>query len=294
MATMARKPPLLSSASSGAAQIASSWSRASAGSIAMIGTSRRSSRLSVVTGSFAASSASFSTASGKTCGMPCFSMAIRLKLLGASGSPSTSVTRTPARGPRPVGSAETSWPSSAVPTSEMGEELRTFLSTGASQNLPRPSFSTTPIRPSVRWGSFFIGCARQPLGVSSVRERMRSPTLSAGMPLEPRPRDFSITVRRGGAAPSSGSQFSGTAMGSPSSISATRRTVTLGKPPMRWKALFLPSIRPSSAISFSSFLSAIFSCPFSPKALAISRLPTLVSEVWMKSRTCFCVGRPLG
>tara|TARA_R100001129_G_scaffold18599_1_gene11898 strand:- start:1045 stop:1749 length:705 start_codon:yes stop_codon:yes gene_type:complete len=221
-------------------------------------------------------------------------IAIMEKLLGASGSPRTSVTRTPERVPRPTGSAETSWPSSAVPTSEMGEELRTFLSTGASQNLPRPSFSTTPISPSVCWASFFIGCARQPRGVSSVRASTRSPTLSAGMPFEPLPRDFSMIVSRGGLAPSSGSHFSGTAIGSPSSSSTTRSTVTLGRPPIRWKAVFLPSIRPSSAMSFSSFLSAIFSCPLRPKARAISRLPTVLSDVSMNSRTCFWVGSPLG
>ena len=53
-------------------------------------------------------------------------------------------------------------PSFASPTSEMGEELRTRLSTGASQGLPLPSNSTTPISPSVRAGNFFIGVARQP------------------------------------------------------------------------------------------------------------------------------------
>ncbi len=201
------------------------------------------------------------------------------------------VTFTPARGLRPAGSASTRSPALASPSSEIGIELRTRLSTGASQPFPAPSISTTPSSCSSRAGSFFIGWARQPAPASSVRASTRSPALSA-LPLP-----FSTRRSRGGGkAPpdsnGSGDQLSGTAMASPSSISMTRSTVTRGTPPMRWNARFSPSISPSSAMSRSSALSAIFSCPLSPNSRAISRLPAGVGERATKSRICLRVGRP--
>jgi hypothetical protein len=61
----------------------------------------------------------------------------------------------------------------------------------------------------------------------------------------------------------------------------------LGTPPILWKARpARESISPSSAMSRSSALSAIFSLPLSPNARAISRLPAGSSDDWMKSSTC--------
>ena len=72
--------------------------------------------------------------------------------------------------------------------------------------------------------------ARLGLGQVDVRASTRSPFLSAGMtaalPLR------STTRTRGGGVASPGDQVSGTAMASPSSISITRSTVTLGSPPI--------------------------------------------------------------
>ena len=254
--------------------------------MATIGKWRRSSRRSSLSGIFAASSPSASVSELKTLGMPCLWMAIRLKARGASGSPSTSVTLTPERGERPAGSASTRLPASAPPRSAMSVAERVRLSTGASQALPAPSISTTPSTCSDAVGSFFIGWAIQPEPASSVRARTRSPRFRAAC--------FPLSIRRsrGGGLASSGCQVSGIAKASPSSISTTRSTVTRGTPPMRWKALFLPSIRPSSAMSLSRALSWIFSCPLSPKARAISRLPAGVGELAMKSRTCWREGRP--
>ena len=221
--------------------------------------------------------------------------------MGASGSPRTAVTFSPERGEFPVGSVRTRLPSSAPPRSDTGRELRTRLSTGASQALPAPSNSITPSIESAAAGSFFIGWAIQPDPASSVRASTRSPTLSAATAARgpfTLPRASTIRRRGGGIGPpdpmASGCQVSGMAKTSPSSIAITRRTVTFGTPPIRWNAVRFPSIRPSSAISRSSALSAIFSAPFSPKAWAISRLPAVTGEVWMKSRTCLRLGISCG
>ena len=195
--------------------------------MATMGTSRRSSRCSLDNGRSTARSASAMVSCGKTCGMPCLAMAIRLKALGASGSPMTSTTLTFERADLPMRSASTRSPASASPNSPIGALSRTRLSTGASHGLPAPSISTTPIRPSVRAGSFFIGCAIQPRAVSSLRARMRSPRLTAAILL------LSFTTSRGGFSLLSGAQFSGSAIASPSSIATTLSTVTLGTPPMR-------------------------------------------------------------
>ncbi len=76
--------------------------------------------------------------------MPCLWIAIRLKARGASGSPSISVTLTPALSLRPTGSANTSWPFSAPARSAIGGEWRMRRSVGASHALPLASISTTP------------------------------------------------------------------------------------------------------------------------------------------------------
>jgi hypothetical protein len=59
-----------------------------------------------------------------------------------------------------------------------------------------------------------------------------------------------------------------------SSASTIRSTVTLGTPPVLWNARpGAESISPSSAMSLSSTLSEILSCPLNPNARAISRFP---------------------
>ena len=124
MATIAFQPPGLAGSSSGAAQTASSWSRASAGSIATIGMWVRSSRSP--RSIFATRSASSITWSGNSCGMPCLWIAIRLKLRGANGSPSTVSTRAARRGGRPTFSARTRSPTCGL--AELGDrQLAPFL-----------------------------------------------------------------------------------------------------------------------------------------------------------------------
>ena len=217
--------------------------------------------------------------------MPSFSIAIIEKLRGANGSPSTSTTLAVTRGPRPVFSARTRSPGSAPPASATGNSRRSFFSTPCSHSRPPASCSTPSIISSPR-ASVFIGCAIQPLPTSSVRPRKRSPMPSAPL------RDFSRTRSLGGGV--SACQLSGTAHTlPPSSASTTRSTVTLGSPPILWNARpGALSISPSSAMSFNSAFRAILSAPCSPKARAISRLPAGVSEVVMKSSTCFLEGRP--
>ncbi len=212
--------------------------------------------------------------------MPCLWIAIRLKLLGANGSPRMVSTRAASRGARPTFSASTRSPGCASPNSAIGSSRRSFFSTGRSQ-CDVPSRWTTPSTSSLPFSSFFIGWASQPLLPSSVRARMRSPMPSAA----PRPLR-SIILSRGGFP--SASQRSGTAKARPaSSTSITRSTVTFGTPPILWNARpGAASISPSSPMSRSSCLSATLSCPLSPKARAISRLPAGASDAAMKSRIC--------
>ena len=239
MATIACQPPAFFGSSSAAAHTASSWSRASAGSIARIGRWVRSSRKSSPErgggpaegwwrgrgaggdpsttslraavplpvpgriGNFATRSASSITLSGNSCGMPSLWIAIRLKLRGANGSPRMVSTRAASRGGRPTFSARTRSPGCASPRSAIGSSRRSFFSTGRSQKLC-PSWWTTPSTNSLPLSSFFIGWASQPLLPSSVRARMRSPTPSAApLPLR------SITRSLGGSP--SASHRSGTA-----------------------------------------------------------------------------------
>ena len=137
MATIAFQPPGLAGSSSGAAQTASSWSRASAGSIATIGkVGRRSSRGRRRGASLSADRARASSMrllGGNSCGMPCLWIAIRLKLRGAKGSPSTRID--PRRQPRrPAGLlGEDEVARLGAARSEMGSSRRSFFSTGRSQ-----------------------------------------------------------------------------------------------------------------------------------------------------------------
>ena len=60
-----------------------------------------------------------------------------------------------------------------------------------------------------------------------------------------------------------------------------------------WRnSLRLPTSRPSAAISSSRSLSALRSAPLMPKALPISRLPTLSGDASMNSRSSCLVGTP--
>ena len=168
--------------------------------------------------------------------------------------------------------------------SETIQSRRADFSTGRSTQRS-PSFASTPITWSAAGAITFMTCAVQPRPRSSVRARMRSPRPSA-----PRLPFFSTTRSLGGGA--SASHRSGTATGWSPSTSTTRSTVTLGTPPMAWKARpGDPSISPSSAMSRSSAFSWIFAAPDSPNARAISRFPAGVSEAAMKSRICCREGR---
>ena len=251
--------------------------------MATMGRCRKSSRSP--SGVFATRSASANTSSGKRSGMPYLWIAIRLTDFASNGSPRTSVTFALVRGPRPEASASTNCPALASPTSEIGVSRRMRLSTGRSQKRPLASAST-PSSWSSAFASFFIGCATWPLPASSVRARIRSPTPSA--PLRPR----SITRSRGGGTPSA-CQFSGTAITCSSSALTILSTVTLGSPPILWKARpGALSISPSSAMSLSRALSATLSAPCNPNARAISRFPAGPGEEVMNSMIWSRLGRP--
>ncbi len=281
---MARQPCGLAGSSSGAAQTASSWSRASTGSIATIGRSRRSSRSSPK-GWRATRSASSRVSGWKRSGISNLWIAISEKLRGAKGSPRRSTTFAVMRGGRPAFSASTRSPASAPPVSDTIISRRSFLSTLVSQKRPASSRST-PSTCSEAGAMVFMTCAIQPPPASSVRASTRWP-----MPRLPRLRS---RMRRRGMGTPSASQRSGWPQTlPPSSTSTTRNTVTLGSPPILWKARpGALSISPSSAISLSSAFSPIFSCAERPKARAISRLPAGWSDCSMKARICSRVGRP--
>ena len=86
MATITTQPPRFAGLGSASAKTASSWSRASDGSMVTRGRCRRSSRR-FRSGSLA-EAASASTASGKRSGMPWAWTAMRLVICSASGLPS--------------------------------------------------------------------------------------------------------------------------------------------------------------------------------------------------------------
>ncbi len=96
MATQTIQPPLFLGSVSGSANTASSWSRASAGSMVISGSSRRSVRPCRVGSSPARASAS--AASENPMGMPWVWMAISEAARGSSSRPTTSSTR-PGREP---------------------------------------------------------------------------------------------------------------------------------------------------------------------------------------------------
>ena len=211
-------------------------------------------------------------------------MAIRLNDLGWNGSPSTSTTRPYWRGGRPDGSASTRSPGWPSPGSLIARSVRAFLSTGASRQ-PNASLRKMPSTNSSDFASAFIGNASSPPPCSSIRASSRSPRPNTAR------RRGSITRRRGGGVACS--HLSGTAIATPSATSQMRITVTLGRPPPLCRLRPGPvSSSPASIISLSSAFKAILSCACRPNALAISRLPTLVFWVAMKSRMACRSGRP--
>ena len=144
----------------------------------------------------------------KSCGMPCLWIAIRLKLRGANGSPSTVSTRAASRGGRPTFSARTRSPGLGL--AQIGDrQLAPLLacSTGRSQAWS-PSWWTTPSTSSLPLSSFFIGWAIQPLLLLlGAREdavadaERRAPALALHHP-QPRRRPFRLPAlgHRPGAA----------------------------------------------------------------------------------------------
>ncbi len=282
MATMAFQPP----SPSASAQIASSWSRASSGSIATIGRCVRSSRSP--SGCFDTRCASSIASCANSWRRPCLWIAIRLKLRGANGSPSTASTRAVTRGGRPVTSHSTRSPASASLRSEMANSRRSRLSTGDSQKRS-PSRRTTPSTSSADLASFFIGCAIQRSPCCSVRARTRSPMPSATR----LPR--SCRRMRGGGV--SACHCSGT----PEDVAAV---VDLDDPQHRHlrhaarlvesaagRAVDQPLVRHvlEQALEVDLVLRRD-----RPNARAISRLPAGWSDEAMKSRICLRLGRPAG
>ena len=122
---------------------------------------------------------------------PCLWIAIRLKLRGANGSPSTASTRALTRGGRPAHLAQHQVAGFGVlQVADRTARAARFLSTGDSQK--RVAFlRTTPSTSSAERASFFIGWATKPSPFSSVRASTRSP-----MPSAPRRRARSIAQLR--------------------------------------------------------------------------------------------------
>ena len=221
MATVMTCPPGLEGSLSGAACTASSWSLASAGSIVTSGRCRQSWRPARPAGR--AASASASASRGKTCGMPCAWIAIRLTARSLGNEPSRSFTRAvgrPKRPWRPI-SAATRSPSTApsvAPGGMASSRPSCFLSTGESR--PPPPGSARKM-PSTRCLALSMILMTRPLcriassssPVSSTRSSARSPTpgTSPG-------RVRRGTVRRilGGAPCASSSHSVGRAISSPS------------------------------------------------------------------------------
>src|SRR6516225_5271392 len=102
-------------------------------------------------------------------------------------------------------------------------------------------------------------------------------------------------IRGASALPSAPSPpAAGAARSSPSeSGPSTASTVTSGSAPGAAMRRCRPrSIAPSCSSSFSIAFKGMRSAPLIPKARAISRLPTGISEPRMNSRTCWRVGSP--
>ncbi len=207
--------------------------------------------------------------------MPCLWIAIRLKLRGAKGSPRIRSTRAVSRGGRPTFSARTRSPACASPRSEMGSSRRSFFSTGCSQ-----------------WSSPFRmdDAEHQLAALEQLLHRMSDPAVAAL--LGAREDAVADAERRrapapcapspaGAAARPSASQRSGTAQAVPlSSTSTTRSTVTLGTPPILWKARPGRGVDQPLVAHVAGAAASARSCPapFSPNALAISRLPAGASD----------------
>ena len=185
---------------------------------------------------------------------PCLWIAIRLKLRGANGSPSTASTRAVTRGGRPDDFAQDE-------VARLG-----VLEVGDRQLAP-----------------LLLVDRRQPEALALLADHAEH-QLGRALELLHRMRDIALPALLGPredavadaerAAPAAldhpqprrrpvGVPCSGTAKTLPlSSTSTTRSTVTLGTPPDLWKARpGALSISPSSAMSLSSALSTILSWP---------------------------------
>ena len=200
--------------------------------------------------------------------MPCLWIAIRLKLRGANGSPSTRVD--PGGEPRRPADLLGEDEVAGLGLAEVGDgQLAPLLLL----DRPQPEALRLP-------GGRRRGRARCPSAASSSGgrpSRCRAPRCGRGCgrrrrapspcPCAPAP----AAAARARPPPSARAPPRRVPL---SSTSTTRSTVTLGTPPIWWKARpGAASISPSSAMSRSRALSAILSCPDRPKARAISRLP---------------------
>ena len=223
---------------------------------------------------FATRSASSSTASGNTCGISCLWIAIRLKLRGANGIAEDPVhprgePRRPADllGQHQIAGAAPRrgrrWAARAAPSSPPAAANGPALPGGPRRAPARcPSAaSSSGARPSPS----ALLVAREDAVADAERRRARTLALQhpearrlalapPSAPAPPRP--CRCRRRRRPAAPSP---------------SAPR-------PACGRRGPGPASISPSSPMSLSSRFSAIFSSPFSPNALAISRLPAGASE----------------
>ena len=125
-----------------------------------------------------------------------------------------------------------------------------------------------------------------------MRASTRSPTPMLASMSTSGPRALCGAIRTSGRSPSS-SHTAGLAMRSPSSSRpVTSRIVTEGRPPFLRRLLRSPDSMPSSVMLASRRLKSTRCGPRTPKARAISRLPTLVGDVLMNSMISSRPGSP--
>ena len=245
MATCTIQPPALPGSASGAACTASSWSRASTGSMVSRSSARRSVRPASFGGSSVSTSAS--TASGNSSGMPCACTAIRLILRWSCGLPSVSTTRacgTPKR-PERARSKRTRSPSLASPSSPgaIGHSFSSLRSTGSMTPPPLARGAE-----DAELAPLLLRQALDGLGLVAVAGDVRvleprdagqdavalAERRLAGAPAEPRAASTSTR----GRSPSLASHTAGSAISSPSASRATiSSTATGGSLPALLEAL---------------------------------------------------------
>ena len=238
-------------------------------------------------GIFATRCASSIASCANSARSPCLWIAISEKLRGANGSPSTASTR--ADHPRRA-------------AGDLAQhEVAGFGVLQLADRQLAPLFLVDRRQPEAL--ALAPDHAQRQLGRAlEFLQRMRDPALALllGPRTAPgrrsRARSCRARARAAAAAGVSACHCSGTANTWPlSSTWLTRSTVTLGTPPAWWNARPREwSISPSSAMSLSSALSSILSCPDSPNARAISRFPAGWSDEAMKSRICLRDGQAGG